>query len=173
MSRLFVLAIPALVACSAVHWPHVRDAERVLEMERMGPDETVKITPLHEDWRQTVNLVQIRRHVELHYHETHTEYIYVLEGEGILTIGLEQEQIEVRVEGDELVVSGEREIEREQPGERFHRVERPYGKFIRRFNLPSSVDREAIEATFRDGQLRVTLPNRGDSQPRPLRVSIQ
>ena len=87
--------------------------------------------------------------------------------------GLEQEQIDVRVEGDELVVSGEREIEREQPGERFHRVERPYGKFIRRFNLPSSVDREAIEATFRDGQLRVTLPNRGDSHPRPLRVSIQ
>ena len=96
MNRLVLLSVPALVACSAVHWPHVRDAERALETERMGPDETFKSTPLHENWRQTVSLVQIRRHVELHYHKTHTEYIYVLEGEGILTIGLEQKEIEPR-----------------------------------------------------------------------------
>ena len=87
--------------------------------------------------------------------------------------GLEQEQIDVRVDGDDLLVSGEREIEREQPGEQFHRVERPYGKFLRRFHLPSTVDREAVEATFKDGALRITLPNRPDKQPRPIRVAIR
>ena len=87
--------------------------------------------------------------------------------------GLEQSEIDVRVDGDDLVVSGEREIEREQPGEQFHRVERPYGKFLRRFHLPSTVNREAIEASFRDGLLRVRLPNQRDKQPLPIRVAIR
>jgi HSP20 family protein len=87
--------------------------------------------------------------------------------------GLEQNEIDVRVDGDDLVVSGEREIEREQPGEQFHRVERPYGKFLRRFQLPSTVNREAIEASFRDGLLRIRLPNQRDKQPLPIRVAIR
>lgn len=87
--------------------------------------------------------------------------------------GLEQNDIDVRVDGDDLVVSGEREIEREQPGEQFHRVERPYGKFLRRFHLPSTVNREAIEASFRDGLLSITLPNQREKQPQPIRVAIQ
>ena len=87
--------------------------------------------------------------------------------------GLEQDQIDVRVDGDDLVVSGEREIELEQRGERFHRVERPYGKFLRRFHLPSTVNREAVEASFRDGLLRIALPNQGNKQPDPIRVAIR
>ena len=87
--------------------------------------------------------------------------------------GLEQTRIDVRVDGDDLVVSGEREIDREQPGEQFHRVERPYGKFLRRFHLPSSVDRASVEASFRDGVLRITLPGRADEQPGPIQVAIQ
>ena len=77
------------------------------------------------------------------------------------------------MDGDDLVVSGEREIEREQPGEQFHRVERPYGKFLRRFHLPSTVNREAIEASFRDGLLRITLPNQREKQPQSIRVAIR
>jgi HSP20 family protein len=87
--------------------------------------------------------------------------------------GLEQSQIDVRVDGDDLVVSGERAIEREQTGDQFHRVERPYGKFLRRFHLPSTVNREAIDACFRDGLLRITLPNLREKQPQPIRVAIR
>jgi HSP20 family protein len=86
--------------------------------------------------------------------------------------GLEQDMIDVRVDGDELVVSGQRETEREPAGERFHRVERPYGKFLRRFHLPSTVDRQNVEAAFRDGVLRVSLPNRAQQQAPTIRVSI-
>ena len=87
--------------------------------------------------------------------------------------GLEQQRIDVRVEGDELVVSGERVAEREQPGEVFHRVERPHGKFLRRFRLPSTVDRDAIQASFQNGALSITLPNRGERTPQPIQVEIQ
>ena len=49
--------------------------------------------------------------------------------------GLRQEAIDVRVDRDELVVEGERHMERDQGAEQFHRVERSYGKFSRRFRL--------------------------------------
>lgn len=87
--------------------------------------------------------------------------------------GLEQSQIDVRVDGDDLVVSGERAIRQEERGERFHRVERPYGKFLRRFHLPSTVNRDAIEASFRNGLLRITLLNQGNKQKDPIHVAIR
>lgn len=87
--------------------------------------------------------------------------------------GLEQEQINLRVEGDELVVAGERTIERERAGEHFHRVERAYGKFSRRFHLPSTVAREKVDATYRDGVLRVTLRHHGEKRNGPIRVAIR
>jgi len=87
--------------------------------------------------------------------------------------GLEQEQIALRVEADELIVSGERLIDREQPEEQFHRVERAYGKFSRRFHLPSTVDRDNVEATYRDGLLRVSLKHRGKKQDATIHVAIR
>jgi HSP20 family protein len=86
--------------------------------------------------------------------------------------GFEQHQIDLRLEGDDLVVSGAREMEREQAGERFHRVERPYGRFSRRFRLPSTVDRNGVQAAFRDGVLRVSLPHTEPVHAPPIRVTI-
>jgi len=101
-------------------------------------------------------------------YETATALVILLE-----LPGLEQEQIDLRIDGDELVVSGERRIESEQPGEHFHRVERSYGKFSRRFLLSSTVDRTAVAAAYRDGLLRVTLPNEEGKTSESIRVSIQ
>ena len=86
--------------------------------------------------------------------------------------GLTQEQIDLRLDGDELVVEGERKMEREQEGERYHRVERSFGKFLRRFRLPSHVERSSVRATYRDGVLRVELPSKGARQPETIKVKI-
>ena len=87
--------------------------------------------------------------------------------------GMEQEQIELRMDADQLVVSGERQMERDHPAEQFHRVERSYGKFSRRFHLPSTVDRGAVQACFREGVLHVTLPAKQADQPKSVRVDIR
>jgi HSP20 family protein len=87
--------------------------------------------------------------------------------------GLEQDEIDVHVEGDELLVCGERKIERERDGERFHRVERAYGKFSRRFHLPSTVDRERVEASYREGLLRIEMPQQGAPANGPIRVAVR
>jgi HSP20 family protein len=50
-------------------------------------------------------------------------------------------------------------------------VERSYGQFVRSFSLPNNVDREKIQATFRDGLLQVELPKREDAKPRTIKIS--
>jgi len=87
--------------------------------------------------------------------------------------GLRQEMIDLRLEGDELVVSGERKMDQGAPGEHFHRVERSYGKFSRRFRVPSTVERGSVRASYRDGVLRVTLPNGEPRRDDSVRVTIQ
>lgn len=99
--------------------------------------------------------------------ETATELVVCLE-----LPGLDRDQIDVRLDGDELVVEGERQMGREHDGEQFHRVERSYGRFSRRLRLPSSVDRSTVSATYRHGVLRVVLPTRGGAERGPIKVAV-
>jgi HSP20 family protein len=86
--------------------------------------------------------------------------------------GLKPDQIDVRLEGNDVVISGERKVDRDSDAEHFHRVERPYGKFQRRFHLPADVDRHTLDATYRNGVLRITLPHRGERAAEPQRVDV-
>jgi HSP20 family protein len=86
--------------------------------------------------------------------------------------GVDQNDIELHIEADELLVRGERRLDRERDGEQFHRVERSYGKFARRFALPSTVDRGAVAAQYRNGVLTITLPKKDGANRGPIRVSI-
>ena len=87
--------------------------------------------------------------------------------------GLTQADIDLRLENDEVIVQGERRMERSSPGEQFHRVERSYGKFVRRFRLPSHVDHDSVHASYRNGVLTVTLDKRDDAEKTPIRVAIR
>jgi len=86
--------------------------------------------------------------------------------------GMTQEQIELKIEGDELIVSGERSMDRDQIGEQYHRIERAYGNFSRRFRLPSTVERGGVNASYKDGLLRILLPNKREEQSLPIHVDI-
>jgi HSP20 family protein len=87
--------------------------------------------------------------------------------------GLDQRDLDVRVEADELLVGGEVRMDRQEPSEQFHRVERSYGRFARKFPLPSTVDRDGIEAVYRDGVLRIAMPKVETSSRRPIRVAVR
>jgi HSP20 family protein len=87
--------------------------------------------------------------------------------------GLDREQIRLRVEGDELLVEGERPMEREGLGDRFHRVERAYGPFARRFRLPPAVDRASVDARYRNGVLEVTFTKQASDREENIPVSIR
>ena len=87
--------------------------------------------------------------------------------------GLDQSDIDVRLEEDELVVRGERHMDRGSTGEQFHRIERSYGKFVRRFRLRPHVDPSSVAAVYENGVLVITLAKRDEVDKQPIRVAIR
>jgi HSP20 family protein len=85
--------------------------------------------------------------------------------------GFKENEIEIQTENGMLTLRGERKFEKETDGKSYHRVERSYGQFVRSFSLPNNVDREKIQATFRDGLLQVELPKREDAKPRTIKIT--
>lgn len=85
--------------------------------------------------------------------------------------GMKLEDLKVVIEGDYLVVTGERKWDLDQEKGRAHRVERHYGSFRREIRLPSKVDPDKIRATFRDGVLEVRLPVLEIAKPRVVEVA--
>jgi HSP20 family protein len=92
-------------------------------------------------------------HPQLDLYETDTAF--VLEAD---LPGVKQEDVSVEVENHDLVFRGKRACEHVTTAGNFHCRERQEGEFMRRLQLPTSVDQGKIRAEFGDGVLRVTLP---------------
>ena len=86
--------------------------------------------------------------------------------------GIDEQDIDVRIEGNALSVHGERKIEKEEKEENFRRVERQYGSFTRSFTLPSSVDPEQVNANYDKGVLKITLAKKAEAKPKQIKVNV-
>ncbi len=86
------------------------------------------------------------------------------------TPGVEEKDLDIRVENGVLTVSGERKMENEEKQDNFHRIERRYGRFTRSFTLPPTVDTEDVKAEFNNGVLRITLPKREEAKPKQIKI---
>ncbi|MEO5332981.1 MAG: Hsp20/alpha crystallin family protein [Magnetococcus sp. YQC-5] len=86
--------------------------------------------------------------------------------------GMEQKDISVNVDNGRLTLAGERKFDDEQNKENYHRVERAYGRFSRTFQLPNTTDIHAIQATYKNGVLVVTLPKREEAKPRSIQIKV-
>ncbi|OPX23664.1 MAG: hypothetical protein B1H03_00985 [Planctomycetales bacterium 4484_113] len=84
--------------------------------------------------------------------------------------GMKKEDIDISVENNQLVVTGERSFSKEEKKEDYHFVERSYGKFYRAFTLPGSVDVDNIKATYQDGVLEVELPKKEEVKPKKVSI---
>jgi HSP20 family protein len=71
--------------------------------------------------------------------------------------GIDEDDVEVSVDGDRLVIKGERRPQLPARPDRFHRMERSHGAFARTFVLSQAVDPDDVSAQFRDGLLRIEL----------------
>lgn len=83
--------------------------------------------------------------------------------------GVKPENVDVRVDGNQLSITGKREAETKKEGENFHFVERSYGSFRRVFTLPENAGHE-VDAGLKDGVLRVSIPKKPESKPRQINV---
>jgi len=84
--------------------------------------------------------------------------------------GVDEKNLEVRVQEDTLLLSGKREDRQQKTDGRTHYSERRCGAFCRQFRLGTEVDDTKIEASYRNGVLTVVLPKKEAAKPRHIPV---
>src|SRR5205823_11915486 len=83
--------------------------------------------------------------------------------------GIDEKDIDVRIENNTLVVHGERKFEKEEKVENFRRVERQYGSLTRSFTLPNSVDPWQVSADYVKSVLKIKLATKAEPKPKQIK----
>ncbi len=96
-----------------------------------------------------------------------TEKEYVITGE---IPGIDVKELDVTLLDSILTVKGEKKHEKEEKDEDYHRVERHYGSFERSFRIPEKVKADKLEATYKDGILKIFLPKSEASEVKKIEV---
>lgn len=100
--------------------------------------------------------------------ETEKEYLVKAELPGV-----KREDVKVTQEDGVLTIEGERKYERDDKGEKTHRVERFYGSFARSFSLPDDADARSIRAETKDGMLNVHIPKLKVEKPKAVQIKVE
>jgi HSP20 family protein len=87
--------------------------------------------------------------------------------------GVDLKDIEVTMQNDGIAISGEKNVEEEEKDQGYYKMERSYGSFYRLIPLPCAIDREAVNATFKDGVLKVTMPKTAEAIKSEKKISVQ
>lgn len=113
--------------------------------------------------------VESRLATQFEIAETDNEYTIAAE-----LPGLEKENVEVVVDEDVLTVRGEKKVETKAEEKNYLFSERRYGRFERKFQLPETVEQDAIAANYENGVLTLTLPKRPEAEkPEPRQIKIK
>ena len=86
--------------------------------------------------------------------------------------GIDEKDIDVRIENNTLTAHGERKFEKEEKEENYRRVERQYGSFTRTFTLPTTVDHENVQADYEKGVLKIKLAKKAEAKPKQIKVNV-
>jgi HSP20 family protein len=86
--------------------------------------------------------------------------------------GLDEKDIDIRLENNVLTVKGERKLEKETKEENYRRIERRYGSFTRSFTLPNTVSSEEVKAGYDKGVLTISLPKKEAAKPKQIKIEV-
>lgn len=86
--------------------------------------------------------------------------------------GVKKEDVKVTIQDGMLTIQGERKMEKEEKGKKFHRVERSYGSFVRSFRIPDNADENSVKAEFKDRMLNVTLAKSAKAKAKSVNVAV-
>ncbi|MGB8327298.1 MAG: Hsp20/alpha crystallin family protein [Steroidobacteraceae bacterium] len=100
--------------------------------------------------------------------ETDKEYLIRAELPAV-----KKEDVQVMVDDGMITIRGERKQQKEEKGEKFHRVEAFYGNFTRSFSLPENVNPDAIRCEDKDGVLTVHLPKTAMEKHKPKQIRVE
>ena len=84
--------------------------------------------------------------------------------------GIDIKDVEITISDGILSVRGEKRQEKEDKGEDYHRIERRYGSFHRSFRIPGKVESDKIDASYKDGILKVLLPKAEGTETKKIEI---
>jgi len=87
--------------------------------------------------------------------------------------GIDPKNIHLHMENNVLTIQGERKTEKEEKEANYHRTERSYGSFYRRFSFPDLADLENIKAKSKHGVLEITIPKVKKNQTHKIDIKIE
>jgi HSP20 family protein len=85
--------------------------------------------------------------------------------------GVNPDDIDVTLENNLLSIQGERRRRQDSADEQVHRVERAYGTFRRAVSLPTTVQADAIQASYEHGVLQLLVPKAEEAKPRKIAIA--
>lgn len=126
-------------------------------MPRYNGEDTPATNGLPVDWMPVVDISE-------------DDHAFCIEAE---LPDVEKEDVTVAVEHGTLTISGERHQEHEEKKKKFHRVERSWGHYQRSFQLPDGVDADQVQAKFKNGVLRITIPKTEQHKKQTRTIPVQ
>ena len=85
--------------------------------------------------------------------------------------GMSGDELDIQVTANNISISGERKIEAEEEGAKYHRRERDAGRFSRSIGLPGEIDSDKVEAKLDNGILNVVISKAEVAKPKQISVS--
>lgn len=98
-----------------------------------------------------------------------TEKEYVIKAD---LPAIRREEVKVGIADGVLTVEGERKQEKEEKGRKFHRIERSFGRFVRKIAVPTDVDQQKVTAVFTDGVLNLHLPKTEAAKSKTVDIKV-
>lgn len=120
---------------------------------------------LMQNWMRPVSFSEFSWNPSIDVSESDDEIVVKAEVPGVAP-----EEIDISVDDNHLVISGEKKQESEEKEKNYYRVERSYGSFRRSVALPSGVDVEKIKASSKDGVLSVSIPKGAGQKSRKIEI---
>jgi HSP20 family protein len=84
--------------------------------------------------------------------------------------GVKEDGLDISLTGNRLTISGQRQEEKKDEGDRHFVYERSFGSFSRSFTLPEGIDAEHVQAELKHGVLNVVVPKKPEVQPKRITV---
>lgn len=126
------------------------------QMERLyGENSRTPFQPSHAGVFPLINLTEDKNH-------------YYVRAE---LPGMKADELDIQVTANNLSISGERKLEAEEEGAKYHRRERDAGRFSRSLGLPGEIDSDKVEAKLENGILTVVISKAEAAKPKQISVS--
>lgn len=134
-------------------FPYMRDMNRFFNFEFDEDDNTFT----QANWTPSVDIVEKKDHLLI----------------AANIPGVDPNDIDISIENEYMIVKGERKSESKNEEDGYTRIERSYGSFYRRFNLPDNADADNVSASTKKGVLEIKVGKAKSSKLKKVTIDAK